>query len=1023
MARDLIKGLGESVAKRSFLRQDEKGEYETWGDVAHRVALGNSSLLDSVQKDYQILRDHIANASILMSGRHLQHGDSTQPTRNIEVFSNCSTSITSTTQFYLALNGSGIGRSYSDSLMAFDWSKLPQVHCVLDPSHKDYNPELHESSKDIKHLLQFENSVEWISIPDSREGWAEMMQTVESYAYDPSGAPDHIVLDFSMLRPDGSPIKGMQGRPASGPAPLMEAIEKIKEISPKGYPAWKANMIVDHYLAASVVSGGSRRVARIATKYWKDPDIIEFINFKESGEFWSSNNSVEVDKEFWDLLDQCDAKVTEIYNEAVKLAYETGEPGFLNVDKLMDKGEPLKEISLSGHKFEVSESFKTLNRHLLELAGKSKYSYTTNPCLSLDTNLLTKDGIRPLKEVNEGDEIWSDTGWTKVVKKWKTGHKMVKKYYTNAGYFLGTDNHEIYSNGVKVPVGEAENIDVCLGEIDLNNLKEISYQDVMDGLVLGDGGIHKASGDLVGLYIGEDDHDYFDSEIKDMIKNHRPGIKDTFYEVYTRISSDELPNTYDRVIPDRYFNGDQTKKISFLRGLFTANGCVTAKRVQYKGSSKVLVMQAQEMLSSLGIRSSLVTNKPKKIKFANGEYECKESYNLIVYNDNSKFMKYIGFLQNYKNEKPTHDSKPLRSHSKILKVEDIGMEDVYDITVDNKNHRFWTGGHLVSNCGEITLSNYGGYCVIGDLAPYHCDSIEEFKDAGRALARALIRTNTMSALYQEEVDRTNRIGVSITGVQEFAWKFFKYGFYDLIDENKSQDFWDTMAEVRDAIIEEAKSYSKELGMNEPHTIMTCKPSGSVSKLFGLTEGWHLPARHRYLRWVQFRTNEEATSKYRSLGYPTQELNKYQNVTIVGFPTELEIAKLGLGDRLVLAKDATPQEQYQWLKLGEKYWIGEEYGNQISYTLKIDPNVVSREDFGNIIKENQPLIKCCAIMPELSEEDYTRLYEYSPEQAVTDEEWDQIVANIIPEEDLEEEVDRAHIDCAGGACPIDFKDRA
>ena len=36
-----------------------------------------------------------------------------------------------------------------------------------------------------------------------------------------------LLLDFSHVRPRGAPMGGMQGRPASGPGPLMEAIAKI----------------------------------------------------------------------------------------------------------------------------------------------------------------------------------------------------------------------------------------------------------------------------------------------------------------------------------------------------------------------------------------------------------------------------------------------------------------------------------------------------------------------------------------------------------------------------------------------------------------------------------------------------------------------------------------------------------------------------------------------------------------------------------------------------------------------------
>lgn len=115
--RKLSQGLGKAVAKRTYLRTDANGKLEKWSEVAKRVALGNTALIPEKeaqhrQEEYEILEKHIANASLLLSGRHLQHGDKDQPTRNMEVFTNCSTASTSYLLFYLLLNGSGVGRSW-----------------------------------------------------------------------------------------------------------------------------------------------------------------------------------------------------------------------------------------------------------------------------------------------------------------------------------------------------------------------------------------------------------------------------------------------------------------------------------------------------------------------------------------------------------------------------------------------------------------------------------------------------------------------------------------------------------------------------------------------------------------------------------------------------------------------------------------------------------------------------------------------------------------------------------------------
>ena len=121
----------------------------------------------------------------------------------------------------------------------------------------------------------------------------------------------------------------------------------------------------------------------------------------------------------------------------------------------------------------------------------------------------------------------------------------------------------------------------------------------------------------------------------------------------------------------------------------------------------------------------------------------------------------------------------------------------------------------------------------------------------------------MDSLYTREVKRTNRIGVGMTGIHEYAWNAFGYGFRDLVDERKSKDFWLTLARFKRAVVDEAEKYSKKLGVTVPHTNTTIKPAGTTSKLFGLSEGAHLPAMREYIRWVQFREDDPLVKKYKN----------------------------------------------------------------------------------------------------------------------------------------------------------------
>jgi hypothetical protein len=186
----------------------------------------------------------------------------------------------------------------------------------------------------------------------------------------------------------------------------------------------------------------------------------------------------------------------------------------------------------------------------------------------------------------------------------------------------------------------------------------------------------------------------------------------------------------------------------------------------------------------------------------------------------------------------------------------------------------------------------------------------------------------------------------------------------------------------------------------------------------------------YLRNVQFTNDDPLVEQYKSLGYPVRKLIIYKGMTIVGFPTVPTITTLGMGDKMVCAGDATPKQQFRWLQLSEKYWIDGvqedgspvkvKYGNQVSYTLKYKPEVTSLADLKDMILTYQPTVKCCSVMPQGDESGY----EYLPEQPISELEFAAVLGSIVKSVDkastITEEIGREHLDCAGGACPIDFR---
>ena len=111
--------------------------------------------------------------------------------------------------------------------------------------------------------------------------------------------------------------------------------------------------------------------------------------------------------------------------------------------------------------------------------------------------------------------------------------------------------------------------------------------------------------------------------------------------------------------------------------------------------------------------------------------------------------------------------------------------------------------------------------------------------------RFLIRANTMDALYAEEVRRTNRMGIGPTGLHEWAWVRTAWLSTTCWTRTRPKPFWDMLSHLSEAAKEEGDLYAEERHLPAPLTVTTVKPAGTTSKLFGLTEGAHLPARRQY----------------------------------------------------------------------------------------------------------------------------------------------------------------------------------
>jgi len=320
------------------------GERETWEETVRRVVDGNLALVDekyTLSDERALLIDYMTNFKIIPAGRQLWASG----VEGRQFLFNCHLSgwgerlsDHSTFTFMRLMEGGGVGANYSNKyLEKFDniTTKL-NVQFTCSETHIDYaelQPHL-TSSNDEEY-----DAFVWVE--DSREGWADALANIIELSQCNALSEVTVRVDVSYVRPKGSALKTFGGH-ASGPLPLVLMLKEVSDVlnsrvnnTLDGLSA----MLIDHYIAQCVVSGGNRRSARMSMMHWQDPQIFDFMEIKHEGEHWTTNISVEIDDAFWRALEANDTHAENVMHKIAEGMLHNGEPGFWN-SSLSNVGEP-----------------------------------------------------------------------------------------------------------------------------------------------------------------------------------------------------------------------------------------------------------------------------------------------------------------------------------------------------------------------------------------------------------------------------------------------------------------------------------------------------------------------------------------------------------------------------------------------------------------------------------------------------------------------------------------------------------
>lgn len=354
---------GELVYNRTYSRPKPDGTRETWPETVRRVVDGNLALAGKhLPGEREELISLMEEFKILPAGRHLWASG----VKGRQYLFNCHVSgwgedITDHFEFtFLRLmEGGGVGSNYSNRYL--DQYPLIEsgykVHVVCDPGHPDY-----QKMKDAG-VLSDEYDSDWpgaFEVEDSREGWASALTDLLNTYYRHARNMNR-VFDVSRVRAEGARLKTFGGR-ASGPLPLALMLHEVSDVMNRhagGRLTGIGAMEIDHAIAKCVVSGGNRRSARMAIMHWNDPQIEEFLKCKsETDKHWTTNVSVEVDSEFWNLVsDPAAGRIEPLQQVPVRVAFarnvlnkiaegmlRNGEPGIWDSSH-SNEGEPNEVIA------------------------------------------------------------------------------------------------------------------------------------------------------------------------------------------------------------------------------------------------------------------------------------------------------------------------------------------------------------------------------------------------------------------------------------------------------------------------------------------------------------------------------------------------------------------------------------------------------------------------------------------------------------------------------------------------------
>lgn len=284
-------------------------------------------------------------------------------------------------------------------------------------------------------------------------------------------------------------------------------------------------------------------------------------------------------------------------------------------------------------------------------------------------------------------------------------------------------------------------------------------------------------------------------------------------------------------------------------------------------------------------------------------------------------------------------------------------------------------------------------CCLAELFLPNLSSFEEARRTAYYLYRICKHSLTLpchSAETEGIVHKNMRIGIGVTGY---------------LQATEEQRLW--LPELYEYLRALDKDYSAQHGWPESIKLTTCKPSGTLSLLPGVTPGVHPGFSQYFIRRIRVASNSPLAEKCRASGYNVEFQKNFdgtsdKNTVVVEFPCKFP-------DGTVLAKDLSAVQQLDYVTRVQRDWSDNGVSVTVYYRLEELPDI--REWLAKNYNKN---LKAVSFLLH-SEHGFVQ----APYEEIDLDAYLKMSAKVRPIEGVSVGFDDMsdNLECSTGACPI------